>query len=210
MADKIFNHKNSAGIEGELRAESFERRCPYLGMINDSATSHGYPHGENLCYRHDYPEMITLKVQSHFCLSGAHESCEIFQQEDIVHTEEVAKAPPEWTKKALPPLAIAIPVVLLIIAALIWWPAPWTSVDDNTGQAAPLQKVTNQDEPAIEANSSPSAENDLEASSEGTGSAAEDGQESDPAGRSQTTTVEPEVEESQPRSPGGFRVTTYE
>jgi hypothetical protein len=46
-----------------------------------------------------------------------------------------------WVKKARP-LAVALVVpLLLIVAALVWWPMPGTSIEESTGNAAPLQEI---------------------------------------------------------------------
>jgi hypothetical protein len=167
-SENIFESRD-LGIKSDLNADTFDVRCPYLGLKNDRATILGFPHVQNHCHRHDRPISVNLDTQSHLCLSDQFEGCTIFQQDPAGAQESdlengkgnKANGTPSrasisnwaiglraWLVE-LPlspskarPLLFAIPVVLLIVAALVWWPAPGTSVEDNTSNAAPLNKVT--------------------------------------------------------------------
>lgn len=213
MTNKILNHKHSAGIEAEIGGFTSESRCPFIGLKYDPATSHGYPHLHNMCFRHEQPDTISLKVQSHFCLSGAHESCAVFQQLEPGAQEKTQKKVRIGTKKAVPSLALALLFILIISAALIWWPMPWTSIEDNTGQAAPLNKITTQDDssaadsaPAV----TPAAEDQQDKATDAVAPVGEIGtQDKQSPQDSPAPAATSDGETPQDQEPGGFRVHSY-
>jgi hypothetical protein len=101
-------------------------------------------------------------------------------------------------------LAIIIPLILLLIAALVWWPAPGKSIEENTGRAAPLQKITT---PAA-AQETPAAQNQTR---EGEGAARS--QVVDDAGAEGEVKAEPTALATEPatmRPTGGYRIHTYD
>lgn len=117
----------------------FETRCPYLGLKDDRATALGFPNDSNHCYRHDQAAPMTQEWQAENCLSCNFASCSIFQQETLPE-ESLNRASIwlSWTR----PLAIVLPIALIIIAALVWWPTPGKSIEESTSLAAPLSEET--------------------------------------------------------------------
>jgi hypothetical protein len=160
-------------------------------------------------------------MQAHLCLSEQYKSCAIFQQVPAIQIENKesseekkdADSRLEWMSKARPAL-LTIPIILLIAAALIWWPAPGTRVEDNTINAAPLQKITSPSEegPAAGAavddvdsrNGQAGGENDFSA----VNSNQSELESASQADGSPDSTVEND-ESADPLS-DGFRVLTYD
>ena len=102
----------------------------------------------------------------------------------------------------LRPALFIIPLLLLVIAALVWWPMPGTSVEDNTSRAAPLQKITTPAEETLEIDteeSAPLTESDRSVS---TPEAAEDIEATTPAEETDSAT--------ESASPPGYRVLSYD
>lgn len=107
----------------------------------------------------------------------------------------------EWLQRLRPALFI-IPLLLLVIAALVWWPMPGTTVEDNTSRAAPLQKITTPAEETPELGlqeNAPLTESDDTAS---TPEAAED--------IGSTAPVEDTDSAAESEPPPGYRVLSYD
>lgn len=77
--------------------------CPFLGMLDDPATSFSFPTPGNLCFRERSPDAIELQHQESFCLSHRHTACPLFQE-----ATNGSHASSEAESKVRAPLSIAI------------------------------------------------------------------------------------------------------
>ncbi len=224
MVESIIKSKD-LGIISDLDPFVFEARCPYLGLKHDRATILGFPNVANNCFRHDRPIPVNLKMQSQLCLTEQYEICAIFQQDPALPAQEsetlgqeqeadgrLASSIPAWIKRARPVL-FAIPVILLILAALVWWPTPGTSVEDNTGNAAPQQKLTTPSEPNPVTGSQADeveSENNQADLKNGSGAATSIQDELETASQADVSPIGAEEDEAAGQESAGFRVLTYD
>ena len=155
MAQNLLYDKREMGMDAKLFAQTLEARCPYLGLSGDRATALGYPDNRNHCHRHGMAVPLTRDRQVGYCLTGKHDTCSIFLQDQP--TDDAPKKPFIWRKWSSR-LALILLFVLIVIAALIWWPAPGTSTAEFTGNAASLQKNV-----ATEENARPSLSQEIAA-----------------------------------------------
>lgn len=104
-------------------------------------------------------------------------------------------------KQRLRPALVIIPLLLLVLAALVWWPMPGTTVEDNTSRAAPLQKVTATEQtPELEVKESAPVPDD-------------DGTASTPESATGSQASQPAAEVNAPvesESSPGYRVLSYD
>ncbi len=195
--------KEQADLLSEPFVRAAEMHCPYLGLKHDPLTVSGFPDPGNFCHRRKEAYPLEISVQSDLCLTGKYEACAIFQQGEL--PDETAGNPRSWQKKARP-LALILPLILILIAALIWWPAPGASKQDATTNAASLQNVV---KPAAEVQPAPVPERidraEAANSPQFEPTLALDAVNFQP----QPTPDSPEQERTK-ASPGGFRVRIYE
>ncbi len=148
MAKKLFEYTGAEAIREQVSAGTFGRKCPYLGMRDDPATILGYPDLANHCFRHKEMTSVSLKTQSILCLTDQFGGCAVFLDKgaDYPQIEEASSG--SWVKRA-GRAAMIIPILLLLIAALVWWPAPGKNIEDSSSHAAPLQKILPPDSPSL-------------------------------------------------------------
>ena len=128
-------------MDARVFAQTFETRCPFLGLSEDRKTAFGYPDKRNLCHRHDLAVPLTRDRQAGYCLSENHENCSIYLQRQL--PDEFPEKTFIW-RKWPSRLLLLLPLVLIIIAALLWWPAPGTSIEEFIGSAAPAQNTVSE------------------------------------------------------------------
>ena len=67
------NDLHSGSAVGSLGMDKvFIFNCPYLGTLEDSATSLAYPALANHCFRVDSPTGVDLSYQEEYCLTARH------------------------------------------------------------------------------------------------------------------------------------------
>jgi hypothetical protein len=134
----LYDDKRETGMDDRIFAQTFEARCPFLGLTGDRATALGYPDNRNHCHRHDLDLPLTQAKQAGYCLTIKHETCDIFLQEQP--PEKSPEKAPSWLKW-FRWLTLILPLILIIITTLVWWLAPDTSIDQFIGAAALLQNT---------------------------------------------------------------------
>lgn len=139
MAQNIlYDEKRETGMDDRIFAQTFEARCPFLGLTDDRATALGYPDNRNHCHRHDLSVPLTQAKQAGYCLTRKHETCSIFLQEQGPdETPEKTSARLKWSRR----LALILPLILIITTTLVWWLAPGTSIESFIGTDEPLQNT---------------------------------------------------------------------
>jgi uncharacterized protein YgiM (DUF1202 family) len=123
------NLGESAGIDAV-----FVINCPHLGMLEDSITSLAYPSPVNHCFRLESPIDMDLVYQKEYCLSGRHTDCHIFQMANLAAVDAKLVAPltaPELRKRRISLYAFPLILILILLAAVIWWPAPGTTIQES-------------------------------------------------------------------------------
>ncbi len=138
MGMDIFNDKNKRGSRTANFDQAYETCCPFLGLKNDQTIALGYPNNRNHCYHHSQAVPVAQDQQIEYCLANKFDTCSIFLQEPLV--EPSSRKFPLWLKFS-PRLALVLPFILIVIAALVWWPVPGTSIEDFTSNAAPLRNL---------------------------------------------------------------------
>lgn len=134
----IINDKNERGISAEYGSQTYEACCPFLGLKNDRATALGYPDNRNQCHHHDLAVPVAWKRQVEYCLTNKYIACGIFLQEELEDANSRKFA--HWLKLSAR-LALLVPVILIVIAAIVWWPVPGTSIEEFTSSGAPQRKL---------------------------------------------------------------------
>jgi SH3-like domain-containing protein len=122
--------------------------CPFLGMDEDPGTSFGFAHGANHCHGLGKPVGIELAHQNRYCLGENHSHCYVYAQsiaqskpDKMVETgsNPLSQSPEnaelnsnEWitNRRGLRVIGLLIMLLLIGIAAVIWWPPPGTSWQD--------------------------------------------------------------------------------
>ncbi len=120
---------NSAGMD-----KVFVFSCPYLGTLEDSDTSLAYPASANHCFRNDSPISIDLSHQETYCLTDQHPGCHVLQMASAaIDTEPVEEqtALREKSKRRLSLYTLPLILILILLAAIIWWPAPGTTLQES-------------------------------------------------------------------------------
>jgi SH3-like domain-containing protein len=119
--------------------------CPFLGSLEDRETSFAYASQANHCHRTDTPVAIELAHQGAFCLSDRYPQCHVYRraaapvrQQELPTDLSMAQDDPE--KRRISLYALPLVLVLLVLAAIIWWPEPGMSVREASVLGAPLQK----------------------------------------------------------------------
>ena len=138
MQNILYDDKRETGMDDRIFAQTFEARCPFLGLTGDRATALGYPDNRNRCHRHDLDLPLTQAKQAGYCLTEKHETCSIYlqeQQPDKIPKKASARL--NWSRR----LVLILPLILVIITTLVWWLAPGTSIEQFIGTAVPLQKT---------------------------------------------------------------------
>ena len=145
MQNLLYDDKREKGMDGRIFAQTFEARCPFLGLTRDRATALGYPDNRNRCHRHDLAVPLTHAMQAGYCLTGKHETCSIFLQEQLPEdTPEKVSSKLKWSRR----LALILPLILVIITTFVWWLTPGTSIEQFIGTAVPLQNTVAAEENA--------------------------------------------------------------
>ena len=123
--------------------------CPFLGVRNDAATPMAYPTPNNLCYTFKPAQQVDLAKQRRHCLSDGYGECTYFQQQLAMAT--AAKNSGIQETRRLPrfingrTMALGLMLILILLAVLIWWPPPGTSIEDGTvfGVSVNLNSLNN-------------------------------------------------------------------
>ncbi len=126
-------HPDSVGDSPDAD-KVFVFNCPYLGTLEDSDTSLAYPASANYCFRVESPLEVDLSHQEAYCLTDQHPSCHVFQMASaaIADAEPVAPATmPEKRKRRVSLFALPLILILILLAAIIWWPAPGTTIQES-------------------------------------------------------------------------------
>ena len=146
MAQNIlYDEKRETGMEDRIFAQTFEARCPFLGLTGDRATALGYPDNRNRCHRHDLDLPLTQAKQAGYCLTIKHETCDIFLQEQP--PDKSPEKTPSWLKWSRW-LTLILPLILIITTTLVWWLAPGTSIEQFIRTIPPLQNTVAAEESA--------------------------------------------------------------
>jgi hypothetical protein len=73
--------RNKKERELSLENRELESACPFLRTSWDPLIRYGYPFQDNLCYRRQKPQIISLINQEHICLKRHHNKCPIYLAE---------------------------------------------------------------------------------------------------------------------------------
>ena len=87
--------------------------CPYLGIVEDPATSYAFPTPANCCFRTKSSDAIELQHQQDFCLTSRYTSCRLFQESK--HGSP-SPSPAPWKRLFQIPAVLAGNVLSLLAA----------------------------------------------------------------------------------------------
>ncbi len=123
--------------------------CPYLGMLEDSDTSLAYPALANHCFRVKSPAAVDLSHQEAYCLTDRHPGCHVFQKAIITpavpETESADYELAEEQKRRVTIYALPLILILILLAAIVWWPAPGSNIQEALVFGDQAQKETRED-----------------------------------------------------------------
>ncbi|MDX1412763.1 MAG: SH3 domain-containing protein [Candidatus Promineifilaceae bacterium] len=121
---------------------SFIFNCPYLGTMEDVHTALSFPAIANHCFRTKNPATVDMSHQVAYCLTEKHTDCHVFQltAEPLLANNKNNKTN-NLSRRNRRASIYALPLILILIflAAIIWWPAPGTSLDDAIAFGAQLR-----------------------------------------------------------------------
>ena len=134
--EKQRNDLQASNVSDSLGMDKvFVFNCPYLGTPEDSDTSLAYPASANHCFRTDTPISVDLSHQETYCLTDQHSSCHVFQMASAAAAEaepvEAQTVARQKGKRRLSLYALPLILVLILLAAIIWWPAPGTTIQES-------------------------------------------------------------------------------
>ena len=118
-------------------------RCPFLGSASDPKSVMSYPSANNRCYALEEALEIARERQKTHCLSENHENCPIYKQalsKQIERNSSAQKAGSLSRIFQARTLALVAMLLLILIAALIWWPFPGFTIDDGIVFGAPFMQ----------------------------------------------------------------------
>jgi uncharacterized protein YgiM (DUF1202 family) len=121
---------------------TFMFNCPYLGTLEDVDTSLSYPAAANHCFRTKSPASVELSHQEVYCLTDMHPGCYVFIQSvttspAVSNKKRVVKS--NRRKQRVSIYALPLILILLFLAAILWWPAPGTTFQEAIAFGAALQ-----------------------------------------------------------------------
>lgn len=126
-------HSGSA-VDSLGMDKAFVFNCPHLGTLEDSDTSLAYPASANHCFRVDSPTGVDLSHQEEYCLTDRHPGCHVFQMASTATADVKPAAPltaPGKRKQRVSFYALPLILILILLAAIIWWPAPGTTIQES-------------------------------------------------------------------------------
>lgn len=123
----------------------YQYPCPYLGASKDPVSVMSYPTESNRCYAFGASLEVDRQKQTMHCLTEEYASCHIFQQ--VLELEKEKSDSREKVRflgqiLRTRPLALAAMLLLILLAALIWWPLPGMTVQDGTVFSAQILRNT--------------------------------------------------------------------
>ena len=136
-------HSDSVGDSADAH-KVFVFNCPYLGTLEDSETSLAYPASANYCFRVESPLEVDFSHQEAYCLTDQHPGCHVFQMASAAIDDAVQVAPPmapEKRKRRVSLYALPLILILILLAAIIWWPAPGTTIQESLVLGAQNNRV---------------------------------------------------------------------
>ncbi len=124
-----------SGLGGSLidAQDTFMFGCPYLGTLEDTDTSLSFPAQANHCFRTKTPASVELAHQETYCLTDMHPGCHIFHQTVAEPPETKKRQTDVKSEKRTGRASIyALPLILILLflAAILWWPAPGTVFEE--------------------------------------------------------------------------------
>ena len=123
--------------------------CPYLGTLEDSETSLAYPATANHCFRVESPAAVDLSHQETYCLTDKHPGCHVFQKAiiafDLQESEETDYEPEDEQKRRVSLYALPLILILILLAAIVWWPAPGSDLQEALVFGNQVQEGTIED-----------------------------------------------------------------
>ena len=133
-----------AGLGGNTLnvQNSFMFSCPYLGTLEDTDTSLSYPSPANNCFRTKSPASVELSHQEAYCLTDMHPGCHVFHQtakSSPAASKRKRVAVTNGRKQRVSLYALPLILILIFLAAILWWPAPGTAFQEAIAFGAQLQ-----------------------------------------------------------------------
>jgi len=97
--------------------------CPYLGLLDDTDTSHGFPSNWNYCHHSCPIACPKLEYQTQYCLSKNHLHCLILLNQQLVPLPNYLRTSRSYvntSKRSLFQLAVYIFVGIVVFVGLAW------------------------------------------------------------------------------------------
>jgi hypothetical protein len=126
--------------------------CPFLGAFRDQKSVMSYASGNNRCYALEDALEIAREKQKTHCLSENYTNCYLYQQALAKQTDLNNKSKNGGFLNRMfqaRSLALAMMLLLILLAALAWWPFPGLIVGESAVLGASLIQ-NSQKKPASE------------------------------------------------------------
>ncbi len=139
-------------------SDNSNKRCPYLGLREDSDTALGFPSEWNFCHRAKPVAIPNQEHQQNFCLTTQHVNCPVFS------TEKKSSLPkdlriPKWSGQrriVSPWVAVGLVLFFVIASGLIlseYWAPSWAEnllVSEWISEVKPKEIATGTSVPVVE------------------------------------------------------------
>ena len=133
---ELHSDHGGSSLDGK---KSYMFSCPYLGTLEDADTSLSYPAPANHCFRTKSPASVELSHQETYCLTDMHPGCHVFHQTITASSATEKRKSPDRRKQRVSVYALPLVLILVFLAAIIWWPDPGASLQDAIAFGAQLQ-----------------------------------------------------------------------
>ena len=97
--------------------------CPYLGLLDDPDTSHGFPSNWNYCHHSCPTACPKLEYQTEYCLSKKHLQCLVLLNQQLVPLPNYLRTSRSYVtapKRCLSQVAVYIFVGIMVLVGLAW------------------------------------------------------------------------------------------
>jgi hypothetical protein len=115
--------------------------CPYLGTEADRATTLAFPDYANRCHRHGKSVTVSVIAQEDLCLTSDYATCNVYREPERIPSTKKRFKRFSRPVRALTMVAV---VVLILLAAFVWWPNPGKSILESTTFGASLSESVGQ------------------------------------------------------------------
>jgi len=117
-------------VEPDRSGLDMKRRCPFIGLSNDTETVMAFPTHRNYCHRVETALPIRIDYQSTHCLTFAHRHCPVLLEKSTRTLPPEIAVRPEKKRPTAMVISFAITFILLALGLMLFSGWQWTSASD--------------------------------------------------------------------------------